>query len=55
MTSESELYQLDHKLYSVRKKIIRRKICANVNNIHQEIVKVTDFEPISKGFFNDRI
>ena len=54
MTSES-LYQLDHKLYSVRKKIIGRKICANVNNIHQEIVKVTDFELISKGFFNDRI
>ena len=55
LTRELELNQLDHKLYSVIKQIIGQRICADVYNIHKEIVKVTDFERISKGFFNDRI
>ena len=37
------------------KQIRRRKIRADVNNIHKEIIKVIDFESTSKMFLDDRI
>ena len=53
MATRLELNHLDHKIYSAIKKIRRQKNLADINSIHKEIVKVTDFESISKEFLND--
>ena len=53
MATELELNHLDHKIYSAIKRIRGQKTRADVNRIHKEIVKVIDFESISKEFLND--
>ena len=55
VATELELNHLDHKIYSAIKRIRGQEIRADVNSIHKEIVKVIDFESISKEFLNDRI
>ena len=55
MATKLELNHLDHKIYSAIKQIRGQKNRADINSIHKEIVKVIDFEAISKEFLNDRI
>ena len=55
MATKVELNHLDYKIYSVIKQIRRQKNRTDINSIHKEIVKVIDFESISKEFLNDRI
>ena len=50
MATNLELNHLDHKIYSAIKQIRRQKNRADINSIHKEIVKVIDFEAISKEF-----
>ena len=51
----SELHHLDHKINSAIKQLQGIKKRADVNSIHKKIVKVIDFDSISKEFLNDRI
>ena len=55
MATRLELNHLDHKIYSAIKEIRRQKNRADINSIHKEIFKVTDFKSISKEFLNDGI
>ena len=55
MATKLELNHLDHKIYSAIKQIRGQKNCADINSILKEIVKVIDFEVISKDFLSDRI
>ena len=55
MATKVELNHLDYKIYSVIKQIRGQKNCTDINSIHKDIVKVIDFESISKEFLNDRI
>ena len=55
MAAKLELNHLDHKIYSPIKQIRGQKNRADIDSIHKEIVKVTDFEAISKEFLHERI
>ena len=55
MATKVELNHLDYKIYSAIKQIRGQKNRTDINSIHKEIVKVIDFESISKEFLNDRI
>ena len=55
MATGLELNRLDDKIYSALKQIRGQNNRADINSIHKEIVKVTDFEAIRKEFLNDRI
>ena len=50
MATELGLNQLDDKIYSATKQIKGQKNRAEINSTHKEIVKVIDFESISKEF-----
>lgn len=55
MVAELELH-FDHKIYSAIKQIRRqKKPRADVNSIPKEVVKVIDFELLSKKFLIERI
>ena len=55
MATKLELNHLDHKIYSAIKQIRGQKNRADINSIHKEIVKIIDFEAISKEFLNNII
>ena len=55
MATKLELNHLDHKIYSAIKQIRGQTIRADINSIHKEIVKIVDFEAISKEFLSERI
>ena len=50
-----ELNYLDHKIYSAIKQIRGQKNRADIKSMHEEIIKVIEFQSISKEFLNDRI
>ena len=50
MATKLELNHLDHQIYLAIKQIRVQKNSADINSIHKEIVKVIDFETISKEF-----
>ena len=55
MATKLELNQLDHNIYSAIKQIRGQKNRTDISRMHKEIVKVIDFESISKEFLNDGI
>ena len=55
MATVLELNHLDHMTYSAIKQIRGQENRANINSIHEEIVKVINFKSISKEFLNARI
>ena len=53
MATKLELNHLHQKIYSAIKQIRRQKNRADINSIHEKIVKVIDFQAISKEFLNE--
>ena len=55
MTTTSVLNALDHSIYLAINRVKGQSKRADRNSVHKEIIKIIDFEKISKIFLDDRI
>ena len=55
MTTTSVLNALDHSIYLAINRVKGQSKRADRNSVHKEIIKIIDFEKISKIFLDERI
>ena len=52
--ADAELICFDHDIIKIIRKIKNQHQCADINSIHNKIIKIPDYHDVSKEFLNIR-